>query len=197
VSETALAGVKATLDRILTEPTPQDLWELQKGLLAVGGEKADRAREVVRAFHGCLRNLDSKTSSRAASRWGAVLGTAAVGSTGIQDLLASQDGPLQRLLESGVPALLEMGSSVKTAQAWEVEARLMYDEMAWFLYDQLWDVSAAGALSAADRRAQIDLLLDPVLDPDVPDAEKGPLVVRLFQALLAARLQPILRGKHG
>jgi hypothetical protein len=203
VSETALAGVKATLDRILAEPTPADLWSLQKELLTLGGGKsapADqlaRAREVARAFHGCLRSLDSKTSSRAASRWGAVLGTAAVGSTGIQELLASQDGPLRRLLESGLPALLEVGSSVKSAQAWEVEARLMYDEMAWFLYDQLWDISAATAgLFAADRRAQIDLLLDPVLDPEVPDSEKAPLVVRLFQAVLAARLQPLLSAKR-
>jgi hypothetical protein len=206
VGETALAGVKATLDRILADPTSQVLWELQKELLALSGskgsrgdketarraEQAEAAREVVRAFHSCLRNLDSKTSSRSASRWGAVLGTAAVGSTGIQELLAQQNAPLTRLLESGVPALLEVGSAVKSAQAWEVEARLVYDEVAWFLYEQLWDISAAAGLPDADRRAQIDLLLDPVLDPDVPDAEKAPLVIRLFQAVLAARLQPLL-----
>ena len=198
VSETALSSVKATLDRILAEPTPQDLWQLQKELLTVGGEPAARARAVARAFHGCLRNLDSKTASRSASRWGAVLGTAAVGSVSVQEMLAKQEGPLQRLIESGVPALLEVGSAAKSAQAWEVEARLMYDEMAWFLYEELWDISGSSrrALPAADRQAQIDLLLNPVLDPAVPDNDKAPLVIHLFQAVLAARLLPLL-GKAG
>ena len=194
MSETALAGVRATLDRILAEPTPQDLWALQKGLLAIGGEPAVRAREVARAFHGCLRNLESKTASRSASRWGAVLGTAAVGSVSVQEMLAKQKGPLRRLFESGVPALLEVGSAVKSAQAWEVEARLVYDEVAWFLYDELWDISGASrpALPAADRQTQIDLLLSPVLDPAVPDNDKAALIVHLFQAVLAARLLPIV-----
>jgi hypothetical protein len=203
VSETALSGVKATLDRILAEPTPADLWQLQKELLALGAagsrtqaqaEQFARAREVVRAFHGCLRNLDSKTTSRSASRWGALLGTAAVGGVGVQEMLVQQEAPLKRLLASSVPALLEVGSAVKSAQAWEVEARLMYDEVAWFLFDQLWDISAAAGLAPDDRRAQIDLLLNPVMDPEVPDAEKGPLAVRLFQAVLTARLQPLLGG---
>ena len=194
MSETALAGVRATLDRILIEPTPQDLWALQKRLLAIGGEPAARARAVARAFHGCLRNLESKTASRSASRWGAILGTAAVGSVSVQEMLAKQEGPLRRLFESGVPALLEVGSAVKSAQAWEVEARLVYDEVAWFLYDELWDISVASrpALPAADRQAQIDLLLDPVLDPALPEDARAGLIVHLFQAVLAARLLPIV-----
>jgi len=187
-------AVNATLDRILAEPTPQDLWQLQKDLLALGGEPAERSREVAHAFHGCLRNLDSKTASRSASRWGAILGTAAVGSVSVQEMMAKQEGPLQRLMESGVPALLEVGSAVKSAQAWEVEARLMYDDMAWFLCAQIWDISLAAhpKLSPADRQSQIDQLLDPILDPAVPDNDKAALLVRLFQAVLAARLQPLL-----
>ena len=202
MSETAPSGVssvKSTLDRILAEPTPADLWALQKQLLAIASARgpqaqaAARAREVARAFHDCLRNLDSKTASRSASRWGAALGTAAVGSTGLKELVDSQDAPLQKLMASGVPALLEVGSAVKSAQAWEVEARLIYDEVAWFLYEELWDIAAK--VPPADRQAQIDLLLDPVLDREVPDAEKGPLVVRLFQAVLAARLEPFVGAK--
>jgi hypothetical protein len=191
------ATVNATLDRILAEPTPQDLWQLQKDLLALGGEPAERAREVAHAFHGCLRNLDSKTASRNASRWGAVLGTAAVGTVSVQEMLAKQEGPLERLMESGAPALLEVGSAVKSAQAWEVEARLMYDDMAWFLCTQLWDISLTSRpkLSPADRQSQIDQLLDPILDPKVPDNDKAALLVRLFQAVLAARLSPVLGRK--
>ena len=194
MDKTLTATASATLGRILAAPTPQDLWEIQKDLLALGGEPAERARAVAQAFHSCLRNLDSKTASRSASRWGAVLGTAAVSSVGVQEMLAEQADPLRRLLASGVSALLEVGASVKTAQAWEVEVGLMYDDMAWYLYGELWDVSRTGRpeLPSPERKAQVDLLLDPVLDPQVPDGVKAALLVQLFQAILAARMTPIL-----
>ncbi len=196
VDKTSTASVSATLGRILVAPTPDDLWEIQKDLLALGGGPAERAREVARAFHGCLRNLDSKTASRSASRWGAVLGTAAVSSVGVQEMIAEQADPLRRLLASGVSALLEVGASVKTAQAWEVEVGLMYDDMAWYLYGELWDISREfrPQLPSSERKAQIDLLLKPVLDPEVPDKAKAALLVRLFQAALAARVSPLLSG---
>jgi hypothetical protein len=192
-----MTNLKASLDRILAEPTPADLWALQKDLLAMGGEKAERARRVAAAFHDCLRNLDSKTASRSASRWGAALGTAAVSSVGLQEMLAEQEDPLKRLLASGVAAGLEVGSAVKSAEAWEVEARLMYDEMAWFLYGELWEISRAAKprMASAERQAQIDLLLDPVLDPAVADNDKATLLVRLFQAALAARLWPLVKAR--
>jgi hypothetical protein len=199
--------VRSTFERILAEPAPADLWELQKELLASGGEgdggkggeravraeRAERARAVARAFHACLRALESKTASRSASRWGAVLGTAAVGSVGLRDLLGEQDDALEGLLATGLPAALEVGSALQSARAWEVEAQLVYDEFAWFLYTELWDLSAARPeLSAPDRRARIDELLDPLLDPGVSDADRAWLVVDVFRAVLAARLVPLL-----
>jgi len=197
MSATPAPSVKAALDRILAEPTPRDLWELQKDLLTMGGEPAERARAVARAFHGCLRNLDSKTSSRSASRLGAVLGTAAVTSVGLQEMLAEQENRTRRLMASGVAALLEVGASVKTAQAWEVEVGLMYDDMAWYLYGELWEISRTSTprLTPAERRAQIDLLVQPVLDPKVADNVKAALLVQLFQAALAARLWPLLKAR--
>jgi hypothetical protein len=68
VTETALAEAKASYDRIMVSPTPADLWALQQTLLVVGTEPAARARAVARAFHACLRNLESKSASRAASQ---------------------------------------------------------------------------------------------------------------------------------
>jgi hypothetical protein len=193
VSEAALSAARAAFDRILVEPAPGDLWQLQKALLVIDGEPAARARAVARAFHGCLRNLESKSASRTASRWGAVLGTAAVGSVSIGDLADQQEDALHRLLQSGVPALLEIGSALKSAQAWEVEAGLLYDDLAWFLYDELWDVSATARpeLPAAERAAQIDLLLDPLLDAEVADGDRATLAVNVFRAVLAARLLPL------
>jgi hypothetical protein len=189
-----LAVARAVFERILVEPTPADLWELQKDLLALGDERATPARAVARAFHACLRSLESKSASRSASRWGAVLGTAAVGTVGLRDLLGRQDVALEELLASGVPAALEVGSAIEGARAWEVEAQLVYDEFAWFLYGELWDLSSAERpeVPAAERRARIDELLDPLLDPAVTDADRAWLVVDVFRAVLAARMVSLL-----
>ena len=199
MTETALAAARAAFDRILVEPAPADLWQLQKALLLVDGGPAARARAVARAFHACLRSLESKSASRTASRWGAVLGTAAVGSVSVGEMADRQEDALHRLLQSGVPAMLEIGSAVKSAQAWEVEAGLIYDDLAWFLYDELWDVSAIARpdLSPAERRDQIDLLLDPLLDAAVPDGDRAALVVNVFRAVLAARLVPLFDAPSG
>jgi hypothetical protein len=190
-----MAAARKAFDRILVEPAPADLWELQKALFVMG-ERAARARTVVRAFHLCLRGLDSKSASRAASRWGAVLGTGAVASVSVSEMLATQEVALHRLLQSGVPAMLEIGAAVKSAEAWEVEAGLIYDELAWFLYDELWDVSATTRpeLSPSERRDQIDMLLDPLLDSAVSVGDRASLVVNVFLAVLAARLVPLFDG---
>jgi hypothetical protein len=195
VSETATAEARKAFERILAEPAPADLWELQKALLVIG-EPAVQARRVVRAFHLCLRGLESKSASRSASRWGAALGTAAVASVSAGEMVHEQEDALQRLLQSGAPAMLEIGSALKSAQAWEVEAGLIYDELAWFLYDELWDVSATTRpeLSPTERRDEISLLLDPLLDSAVSDADRAALVVHVFQAVLAARLVPLFDG---
>ena len=186
--------IRTVFVRIIAEPTPADLWHLQKALLVLGGEPAARARAAARMFHACLRGLESKSASRAASRWGAVLGTAAVASVSISELRDQQEDALSRLLQSGVPAMLEIGSAVKSAQAWEVEAGLVYDDLAWFLYDELWDLSATTRpeLSPGERRDQIGLLLDPLLDPAASDGDRAGLAVDVFRAVLAARLAPLL-----
>ena len=193
MSETALAAAKATFDRILLEPTPADLWDLQKALLMIGGVPATQARVVARAFHGFLRSLESKSASRSASRWGAVLGTAAVGSVSVGGIPDKQEDALHSLLQTAVPALLEVGAALKSAQAWEVEAGLIYDDLAWFLYDELWDISATAApgLSPADRRDQIGIVLDSLLDARSSDEVRADLVVNVFRAVLAARLVPL------
>ena len=192
MTESALVAAKTSFDRIMVEPEPADLWQLQKALLVIDGGPAERARAVARAFHACLRELESKSASRAASRWGAVLGTAAVGTVSLSEMDKREDA-LHRLLQSGVPAMLEIGSAVKSAQAWEVEAGLVYDGLAWFLYDELWEVSATVRpdLSAAERRDQIDLVLDPLLDASRSDDERASIVVNVFRAVLAARLVPV------
>jgi hypothetical protein len=193
VTEGDLHAARTAFERILAEPTPADLWTLQKALLTIGGERAARARVVARSFHACLRTLESKSASRADSRWGAALGTAAVASVSLGEATEGRADPLHRLLRTGVPAMLELGSALKTEQAWEVEAGLVYDEFAWFLYDELWDVSVAARPehSPAERGEQLALLLDPLLDKTVPGGERAATAVHVFQAVLAARLLPL------
>ena len=194
VSATAGRIDRSAFEHILAEPTPADLWDLQKTLVVIGGAPAARARAVAREFHGCVRALESKSSSRRASRLGAALGSAAVGSVSLPNLLRRQDIALEELFESALPALLEIGSSISSAQAWEVEAQLIYDDFAWFLYEELWDVSTAAMpeLTTDDRRARIDQVLDPLLDPTVPDGDRAALLIEVFRSVLAARMLPLL-----
>jgi hypothetical protein len=194
VSATAGRIDRSTFERILAEPTPADLWDLQKTLVVIGGAPAARARAVAREFHGCVRAIESKSSSRRASRLGAALGSVAVGSVSLPDLLRRQDIALEELFVSALPAVLEIGSAISSAQAWEVEAQLIYDDFAWFLYQELWDVSTAAMpeLTTDDRCARIDQVLDPLLDPAVPDGDRAALVIEVFRSVLAARILPLL-----
>jgi hypothetical protein len=199
VTDTALVEARASFERIMADPSPADLWTLQQALLVVGTEPAARARAVARSFHACLRNLESKSASRAASRWGAVLGTVAVGSVSVAEIGSTRRAALQGLVHGAVPAVLEVGAALKSAQAWEVEAGLVYDDLAWFLYDELWDVSTSARpdLSPDERRGEVALVIDPLLDAAVPDGDRAALVVNVFRTVLAARCMPLFEELAG
>jgi hypothetical protein len=194
VTDRASDGLRSSFEAILENPTAAELWGFQKSLLVRDGHDGARARDVARAFHACLRTLESKASSRTASRWGAVLGTAAVAAISVPEIRDRQVRGLRNLIELALPAVLEVGAALRTAEAWEIEAGLVYDEFAWFLYQELWDISldVRPELTADDRREQIDEVLDPLLDPDLPDGDRATLVVDLFRSVLAARVVPLL-----
>jgi hypothetical protein len=188
------AVLRSSLERILAEPTPDALWALQKVLLVHGGPESARARAVAQAFHSFLRTLESKSGSRRASRFSAALGTAAVGSVSIAELRDRQDYGIRELLQLALPAVLEVGASLQSAEAWEIESRLIYDEHVWFLYEELWDASTTGRpeLSATERAERIDAVLDPLLDPAIADSDRAALLVEIFRSVLAARVLPLL-----
>lgn len=185
---------RATLGRILAAPTPTDLWRLQKELLAQGGGGARRAREVAGQFCGYLRDLESKVTSRQASRRAALLETGAVTSVGLQELAVEQEDLLRRILSSAVTAALEVGAATQNVRAWEIEASLVHYDVAWYLYGELWEISSAMQphLSTEARLALLDDLMRPILEPDVTGAAKSALLVTMFQAALAARVLPLL-----
>lgn len=196
MTESPGLSLSSTFRRILTTPTPDDLWQLQAGLLALGGGPAQKAREVAGEFHSFLRDLESKIASRSASRASAILTTASVSSVGLQEMFAEQENPLRRLLASGVTAMLEVAGAMKSVEAWEVEASLVYYDVAWYLYGELWEVSLVSRpeLSEGERRALMDQLLKPVVDPDVEGVAKSAVLVRFFQIALAARMWPLLES---
>ena len=187
-------AIRAAFESCIEDPTTDGLWALQKALLMLGGPDATRARAVAQAFHACLRRLHGKSASRAASRLGAVLGTAAVASVSLPQLRDRQERDLQELIELTLPAVLEVGAAVKSAQAWEIEAGMIYDEYAWFLDEELWDVSATARpdLAPEERRERIDEVLSPLLDANLPDADRAALLVDVFRSILAARVLPLL-----
>jgi hypothetical protein len=188
------AALRSSLERILAEPTPDALWALQKVLFVHGGPESARPRAVAQAFHSFLRTLESKSGSRRASRFSAALGTAAVGSVSIAELRDRQDYGIRELLQLALPAVLEVGASLQSAEAWEIESRLIYDEHVWFLYEELWDASTTGRpeLSATERAERIDAVLDPLLDPAIADSDRAALLVEIFRSVLAARVLPLL-----
>ena len=186
---------EGSFEAFLEDPTADRLWELHKALLMLDGPEVARARAVVRAFHGCLRRLQGKSASRAASRWGAVLGTAAVGGVSLAQLRDRQERDMQELVEVALPALLEVGAALKSAEAWEIDAAMIYDEFAWFLDEELWDVSASARpdLTPEERRSRIDDVLAPLMDSDLPDVDRAALLVDVFRSILAARVLPLLK----
>ena len=120
-------------------------------------------------------------------------------SVGLQEMLAEEEDPLRRLFASGVTAMLEVAGAMKGVEAWEVEASLVYYDVAWYLYGELWEVSLAGRpdLSDDERKSLLDKLLGPVLDPDVDATVKSAVLVRFFQIALAARMWPLVKGGEG
>jgi len=191
--------ISSTLQRVLTDPTPADLWQLQGELLAIGTEAALRARQVAGDFYLYLTDLESKVTSRHHSRWASALATASVTSVSLHELLEEQADVLKQLLLSGVPALLEIGSAIQSVRAWEVEAALVHHEAAWTLYGELWDISQTMLpdLPARQRQAHLDALLKPVMKLETPTEARFTVLVKLFQVVLAVRLAPVLAGETG
>ena len=199
MTETSGSSLRSALERILTKPTPEDLWQLQADLLALGTDAAREAREVAGQFHSFLRDLESKVASRSASRMGAILETASVSSVGLQEMMAEQENPMKRLLATGVTAMLEVAAAMKNVEAWEVEASLVYYDVAWYLYGELWELSRTSRpeLSLGERKALMDQLLKPAVDPGIEGPVKSAVLVRFFQIALTARIWPLLKGAGG
>ena len=186
------------LQRVLREPSPDDLWRLHPHLLATDAPAAEPARELAQQFYCYLNCVRSKLTSKQYSLLAATLAAGSVGVIALQEVLhslhADRTQAISNLLVGGLAETLEVFSTFQHVKAWETEFGSVHDEAVWHLYAALWQLSAEAQpdLSLDARQGLIDRLLAVVRDPNTGGALRAALVIRLFQVLLAIRLAPLL-----
>ena len=184
--------------RIMRQPSPDDLWALQPYLLALDSPEAEAAREIAHRFYCYVSRVESKLNSKQYSTVSARLAGGSVGVIAAQDVLDSltsqRRGALGELLAGGLAGMLEILASLQAVKAWETEFASVHAEAAWDLYAALWRVSveAQPGLSPPQRQELIDPLFAIIRSVEVDDTVRVALIVWLYQIVLAIRLAPLL-----
>jgi hypothetical protein len=190
--------IEHLLQRILSEPSPDDLWQLHPRLLALDTPAAAPARELARMFYCYLSCVRSKLTSKQYSTLAAWLAAGSVGVIALQDVIeaapSDRAGMIGNLLAGGIAGSLELLSTRQHVKAWETEFISVHEEAVWHLYTTLWQLSVETqpGLAPEKRQALIDPLLTAVRDPLLDGMARMAVVIRLFQVLLIIRLAPLL-----
>jgi hypothetical protein len=184
-----MKSVPEVLGRVLQQPTPAALLDLQGALLASGqtGPTVERALEIAGQFHAYLCELESKIAARDYSELASRLDMGAVGMVAVENLIAASDEKLfQRLLAGGLGEGLMVAASRQYVKAWQVETGLVHRTAAWYLARVLWQISQEMQPELPDdRRWQtVKSLLAPAHQEDTPAPAKALLLGRIFQLLL-------------
>jgi hypothetical protein len=185
------------LQRILSDPSPDDLWRLHPHLLALDSPEAVPAREIARMFYCYLSCVRSKLTSKQYSLLAAALAASSVGVIALQDvvraLASDRAHAIGNLLAGGLAETLETFSTFQHVKAWETEFASVHEEAVWNLYAALWQLSTETQpdLPFPARQVLIDSLLSTVRDATVSSTARMAVIVRLFQVLLAIRLAPL------
>jgi hypothetical protein len=189
--------IENLLQRILRDPTPDDLWALHPYLLALDVPEAAPARDLARLFFCYLSCVRGKLTSKQHSSLSALLAAGSVGMVVAQDIWASlQEGGAQtisELLAGSVAGVLETASAYQHVRAWDTEFQAVHDEALWHLYAALWQISVETQpdLPTGKRQALVDNLMSALRQPDLDGGVRIALVIRLLQILLAVRLVPL------
>ncbi|MBI5957862.1 MAG: hypothetical protein HY866_03945 [Chloroflexi bacterium] len=187
------------LQRILRDPSPDDLWQIHPYLLAMPAPAAVPARELAGLFYSYLSCVRSKLSSKQHSALAAWLQVGALGAIALEDMihLAGQDHlrVITNLFTAGLATSFEALSSFQQVKAWETEFASVHDEAVWKLYEILWQLSVETQpdLPVQQRLALIETLLAAVRDPNSNSLARVALIIRLFQVLLLVRLAPLFQ----
>ncbi len=185
-------ALQDTLTTILTNPSPDALWQLQGDLLSEGYASDAPVMAILDAFHHFLNELLASATAREYSHFASILDIGAVGGVAVQNLLESRDsdGWWQRLLLGGLSESLMILAARQYVNAWENEMTADFNNAAWFLYRHYWQLSAEMQpdMVLDERRRLVDDLLSPVHNADINGTAKAALLGRLFQILLMANL---------
>lgn len=183
------------VQRIVTTPTSQDLWELHPHLLALEAPEAEPVRELARMFYCYLSYVQSKLTSKQYSLLAATLSAGSVGMLAVHEVargLAStnREEIIQDLLVGGLTEALETLATFQHVKAWETEFVSVHQEAVWHLYAALWQLSVDTQpdLPAEKRRMLTDTLLSYVRDDKLNSNVRMALIIRLYQLLLLIRL---------
>jgi hypothetical protein len=185
--------LESILHRVLQEPTPEALWELQGALRvrsADGSEDEARASshalEAAGQFYLYLSELQSKTTAREFSELASLLDIGAVGLVAVESLVTEGEKLWEKVLLGGMGESLMVLASRQYIKAWAQETELVHRRAAWYLFGALWrlSVECQPDLGAEQRQALIQALLAPSLEAETPVSAKIALLGRLFQVLL-------------
>lgn len=191
-------ALETIVQRILTEPAPEDLWALQPLLLASDAPAAQHACEVAQQFYCYLVNVRSKLTSKQYSLLGAALAATSIGIIAVHDLLesAAEDHAhlLQNALAGGLAGATEGFATLQHVRAWETELGSVHDEALWGLYNLLWRLSVEGRADQAPntRHALIEQLLAPARAAELDGLARMAYLIRMFQIVLLLRLHPLM-----
>jgi len=195
-------SLESLVQRIMTEPAPEDLWALQPLLLASDTLAAQRTWEVARQFYSYLTNVRSKLTSKQYSLIGAALAATSIGILSVRDLLESAAGDrahlLQNALAGGLAGTTEGFATLQHVRAWETEFGSVHDEALWGMYHLLWGLSVEGRADQPPemRHALIEQLLAPARTAELDGMARMAYMIRLFQIVLLLRLHPLLAARQ-
>ncbi|MBN1681905.1 MAG: hypothetical protein JW966_16630 [Anaerolineae bacterium] len=190
--------MKELLDRILTEPSPDALWQLHPRLLALDSPDARSARELARQFYGYLSCVRSKLTSKQFSALGARLAASSIGVIAVENVVeamkSDRANTLSSLLAGGLAATLETLSTFQHVKAWETEFTSVHEEAVWHLYAEYWRLSAdmQPDLASEKRQELLDSLLAAARSLETSSVIRMGLIIRLYQIMLAFRLVPLI-----
>lgn len=183
-----MSTVKA-LTAVLTHPNCETLCTLQAELLQAGHEPDGPLLRRLGGFFIFLNHLSAGMSARRFSHLATLFDIGAVGGVAVQNLLEAKGEAKalwKRLVAGALSESLMVVASRQYVKAAEAEMTGAYREAGWFLYGELWRLSAQLQPEQArqKRRQALDQLLAPVHDTAVSGSVKTVLLVRLFQLLL-------------
>jgi len=190
-------SLDTTLTQVLTQPTPDALWNLRADLLILasclpsgGRDKARWSLEIAGRFHDYISELRSKMTARQYSQFASRLDMGSVGLLAVQDMITEREHLLESLFLGGLSEGLMVLATLQYIKAWESEMALAHNRAVWWLFEGLWRLSQTFRpdMNGGERQKLIDALLAPARSKKMAPAVKMALLVRLFQLLLLGSL---------